>query len=62
MALTFGDQTTHPRLETMIAEQVMTQKKTETEEDEDILTLGMSEVAATLQLTTLLSDDDGGRR
>ena len=37
-------------------------KKTETEEDEDILTVGMSEVAATLQLTTLLSDDDGGRR
>ena len=33
----------------------------ETDEDEDRLTLGTSEVVASLQLTTPQSDEDGGR-
>ena len=35
------------------------QTKTEADEDEDRLTLGTSEVAAPLQLTTTQSDEDG---
>ena len=42
--------------------QIRKRVKTETDEDEDRLTLGTSEVAAPLQLTTPQSDEDRGRR